>query len=132
MIETIQVRDGKLVDPVDHRRIMRRDGVEPAAAPWPARRCSEFTSHFVQQVSQLSVFSRQRSFTHSRRIRLHHSQNAVHAMWRYAAARARAASRRLRRSDIRISPMVEVQKSALRTSKKDSLSLLQGTMEVND
>src|SRR5881227_4295815 len=66
IVQPIQICNSQLVDPVDHRRITRRDRVEPAAATRPTCSSAKFTSQFMKHFGQTSIFSRQWALAHAR------------------------------------------------------------------
>ena len=95
-IETVEVGDRELVNPIDHRRVMRRHCIEPTTAARPPGGRAEFAPHFVQSFGKARVFGRERSFAHPRRVSLHHPNHAIHSMRRNARAGAGATGRRIR------------------------------------
>src|SRR5438270_10348823 len=95
IIESIEIGDGKLIDSIDHPRITRDYGVEPATTPRPSGGRTKFASHFVQHFCYARVLRWQWPLPDSRGVGLHHAEHAVHSMRRNAGAGAGAARGRV-------------------------------------
>ena len=94
-VETVEVGDREIVNAVHHRRVARGDGIKPTATPRAAGRRAELAAHAVQQVGNFRILGRQRPLTHTRRVRLEHADDAIHAMRRHSRTRASATRRRV-------------------------------------
>ncbi len=112
-VEAVEVRDGNLVDAVDHRGIAGGHGVEPAAAAGTAGGRSVLAAHGVEHVGNLVVLGCEWAFADAGRICLHDAHDLVHAMRRHAGARAGTAGGRVRRGHVRVRAVVEVEEGAL-------------------
>jgi hypothetical protein len=130
-VQTIEVRHGQLVDAVYHRRVTRRHRIEPAAAPGPSGGRAKLATHLVQLVRDAFVFCREGTFADSRRISLHHADNAIHLVRRNSGAGAGAARGRVGRSHERIRAVIDVEKRSLRAFKQDLLFVLQGAVQID-
>src|SRR6266446_2775429 len=85
----------------------------------------------MKYLGQSSIFGRQCPLAYARRVRLHYSDHAIHPMRWHAGARACAARGRIRRGDVRICAVIDVEKCALRAFKEDSFAALKGAMKIN-
>src|SRR6185437_6258014 len=95
-IEAIEIGNREFVDAVDHGGVMGRYCIEPAAAASPSRRRPKFAPHFVQSFGKTRILRRQWPFANTRRVSLHHANDAVHPMRRNTRTGASAARRGIR------------------------------------
>ena len=100
------------------------DRVVPAAAPRTAGDGAVLVAALAQAVAHLAgQLGRQRSFADARRVRLDHAEHASDRARRNAEAGADAADRRVRRGDVRIGAVIDVEQRALRAFEQDRLAV---------
>ena len=127
-VESVEVGDGKFVDAIDHRRVMRGDCVEPSAAARPAGGRAEFAAHPVEHVAERVIFGGERSFTNARGVSFHHADDGVHAVRRHTRPGAGASGRGIRAGDKRIRSVVDVEVCALRAFKEQAFAAGHGVV----
>ena len=131
-VQTIHVGHRQFVDAIDHGGVAGGHRVKPAAAPRASSGGAEFAAHAVQQLGDLGILRGQRPFAHARRVGLHHSHHAVHAMRRNARAGASAAGGGIGRSHEGVGAMIDVEKSALGAFEQDMVAAPRGLVQQDD
>ena len=94
----------------------KHDAIDP---PWTSTSTghrSEFLSDVDESITEFAVqLGRERASTHASRVRLRDADDPVEKARSEAGTRARAAGSRIRRRDVRIRSVIEIEECRLRT-----------------
>src|SRR6185503_164915 len=97
-VEDVELRQAETRDAVREHRAPQQHGVEPAAAPRPARRRTELVADRTQSPADVVVeLGGERARTDARRVRLDDAEHVVDSARLDARARSGTADRSVRR-----------------------------------
>ena len=122
-VEHVELGERQRVEPVDAHAVADGDRVVPAAAPRPAGDRAVLVAAVAQPVAHLAgQLGRQRPLADARRVGLDDAQDAADRPRADAEPGADAADRRVRRGDVGIGAVIDVEQRALRAFEQDRLA----------
>src|SRR3989454_9228977 len=111
--------------------LFRSSGVEPAAAPRPARGGAEFVPALAQQLADRVVeLGRKRPGAHARVIRFGDAENVMQHLRPDPRPGSRRSCNAVARGDVRIRAVIDVEKGSLRPLEQEGLAGLYRCMEI--
>ena len=131
--EHVELGDDETGQAVERDGVSRRDRVEPAAAPRPARDGAELAALAAQSFAALVVqLGWKRSGADARAVGLEHADHAADRARPDSEAGARAARDRVRARDVRIRAVADVEQRALRALEQHALAAREPLVNVCD
>ena len=129
--QDVELGQEEIGDAVVGDRLLDDQGVEPAAAAGASGRGAELATRGPQTLAVgVQQLGRERTLADARRVGLGDAHDAIDAGRSDARAGAGPAGRRVRRGDVRVGAVVDVEVVSLGALKQHDLALVQGVVQL--